>query len=210
MNLLLCLGFLLLFLWALKSSALAQRWRDRRYLNLAALCALAVLALWRIRAGIYEGLDLHFLGLTVMTLMFGWRSALVLASLAQGALLILGVDEWHNAAGLFWLGVALPVLTSFGWLTLCHNLLPRNLWIYVFVGAFFNGVLTFVVRTTGLGLWYSTQYDWTLVMDNYLILIPLFIFPEAMLNGFSTTMMVVYKPDWLATWNEREYLTGPK
>ncbi len=210
MNLLLCLAFLLFFLWALKTSALAQRWRDRRYLNLAALCALAMLALWRVRAGIYEGLDLHFLGLTVMTLMFGWRSALVLASLAQGALLILGVDAWHNAAGLFWLGVALPVLVSFGWLTLCHNLLPRNLWVYVFVGAFFNGLLTFVARTTGLGLWYSGQYEWAVLVDNYLILIPLFIFPEAMLNGFSTTMMVVYKPDWLATWNEREYLTGPK
>ncbi|MBY5993825.1 energy-coupling factor ABC transporter permease [Ferrimonas balearica] len=210
MNLLLCLAFFALLAWTFKASALAQRWRDSRYLNLAALCAVGILALWRVRAGIYEGLDLHFLGLTVLTLMFGWRSALLLASLAQGGLLLLGVDQWENAAGLFWLGVALPVMGSFAWLTLCHNLLPRNLWVYVFVGAFMNGALIFALRTLGLGLWYSGQYDWPLLMDNYLILIPLFIFPEAMLNGFSTTMMVVYKPNWLATWNEREYLTGPK
>ncbi|SHH37373.1 energy-coupling factor ABC transporter permease [Ferrimonas marina] len=206
LNLIAVVLFALLLGWAGRDSALWHNWRTSRYFHLTMLVAVATLCLWRIRAGIYEGLDLHFLAITLVTLMFGWRTALLVLSAAQTGLLLAGVDLWQHAGALFWLGIALPVGFSYLWLSLCHNLLPKNLWVYVFVGAFLNGALTFVIRTLGLALYYQGSYDWSLVMDNYVVLIPLFMFPEAMLNGFPTTMLVVYKPDWLATWDERRYM----
>ncbi|GAA5188827.1 energy-coupling factor ABC transporter permease [Ferrimonas gelatinilytica] len=210
LNLVLTLGYAVFLGWIFQASALRHNWRDSHYRTLCLCAAVGILCLWRIRAGIYEGLDLHFLALPLITLMFGWRSAILIATTAQLVLLLAGVDLWHNSSGLLWLGTALPIGVSYLWLMFCHNLLPRNLWIYVFIGAFLNGALIYAVRTFALALWYHGQYDWTLLQDNYLILIPLFIFPEAMLNGFPTTLMVVYRPQWLATWDEKGYLHGDK
>ncbi|GAA4900953.1 energy-coupling factor ABC transporter permease [Ferrimonas pelagia] len=206
LNSVLLVLYLLFLIWILRTSALKHNWRQQTYLNLALCAAAGLLCLWRIRAGIFPGLDLHFLALPLITLMFGWRSAILIASLPQLILLLLGVDLWQHAAGLLWLGVALPIMISYLWLSLCHTLLPKNLWFYVFAGAFANGALIYALRTASLGLWYQGWYGWEVIVDNYLILIPLFLMPEAMLNGFPTVLLVVYKPQWLATWNEQQYL----
>ncbi|SDK00133.1 Uncharacterized membrane protein [Ferrimonas sediminum] len=162
--------------------------------------------LWQLRAGIYDGLELHFVALTVTTLVFGWRNAIVVGSLALLASVGLGSEPWQGAGAIGLLGVAAPIGLSFAILTLSHNTLPRNLWIYIFVDGFFNGIVCFVARTLLLASWFSFEYDWTIIRDNYLILMPLFFFPEAMLNGFTTTLLVVHKPHWLATWREEQYL----
>ena len=38
------------------------------------------------------------------------------------------------------------------------------------------------------------------------ILIPLLAFPEALLNGMAVTLLVVYQPQWLFDYSDREYL----
>jgi uncharacterized membrane protein len=38
---------------------------------------VALIALWHLNAGIQAGLNFHLLGATAMTLMFGWRLAVV-------------------------------------------------------------------------------------------------------------------------------------
>ena len=196
-----------LMIHCIRQGGLWQSMRQHSYLlhlTLGTIVGLA--ALWRLRAGIYEGLELHFVALTVTTLIFGWRNALLVGSAAMLILMLFGVEPWQQAGVIALLGIAAPVLLSFAILTLSHNTLPRNLWIYIFIDGFLNGILCFVARTLLLALWYSGEYDWTIIRDNYLILMPLFFFPEAMLNGFSTTLLVVHKPHWLATWREEQYL----
>ena len=51
-------------------------------------CALVLAVLWRIKAGILPGLELHILGVSAVTLILGWRLA-IFASVLASALLIL-------------------------------------------------------------------------------------------------------------------------
>ena len=53
-------------------------------------CALVLAILWRIKAGILPGLELHILGVTAVTLILGWRLAIFASSLAS---LLLGVSR---------------------------------------------------------------------------------------------------------------------
>ncbi|TKB58389.1 energy-coupling factor ABC transporter permease [Ferrimonas aestuarii] len=192
-----------LALYCLRTGQLWQRIRSHSSVQHLTLgFTVGLFLLWQLRAGIYDGLDLHFVALTVTTLVFGWRNAIVVASLVQLAIMAVGIEPWHSGGIMALLGIAAPILLSFAILTLSHNYLPRNLWIYIFIDGFLAGIACFVVRTLLLSLWFSGQYDWYIVQDNYLVLMPLFFFPEAMLNGFTTTLLVVHRPHWLATWQD--------
>ena len=50
-----------------------------------------------------------------------------------------------------------------------------------------------------LGSYYAIDgiYSWDTVIDNYMLLIPLILFPEGFINGVTMTLLVVYKPEWV-------------
>src|SRR5690625_5480574 len=60
------------------------------------VCVLMLIFLWTLKTGIQPGLDVHFLGLTAVTLMLGWRLCIVLAPIALLSLTIFGVYPWHD------------------------------------------------------------------------------------------------------------------
>ncbi|NIR62013.1 MAG: hypothetical protein GWO02_22280, partial [Gammaproteobacteria bacterium] len=83
----------LLAAWALYLPVLARAvlrapWRDlaeRGRLHAFLGACVSLMVLWRIEAGISPGLGFHYLGATVLTLMFGWRLALIaLAAVLAG------------------------------------------------------------------------------------------------------------------------------
>lgn len=89
-----------------------------------------------LRAGLHEGLEIHFLGLTSLTLLLGWRLALLAPCLT---LLILGAFGVTDLAEFGWqalIGVALPVATSWLLFLASWAWLPRHLFVYLFVAAF--------------------------------------------------------------------------
>lgn len=61
-----------------------------------------------------------------------------------------------------------------------------------------------------LGGYYSLQgtYDWITIKDNFIVLIPLMLFPEGMLNGMTMTLLVIYKPHWVYTYQDKFYIDG--
>ncbi len=86
--------------------------------------------------------------------------------------------------------------------------MPKHLFVYLFVAAFFNGALTMVVHLLLISGWMyvSGLYLWGYIVDNYLALLPLLLFPEALLNGMAMTLLVVYKPEWVRTFADRDYI----
>ena len=83
----------------------------------------------------------------------------------------------------------------------------RNMFVYVFVCAFFPAALGIAIKMGLIGGFYTLNgtYPWDVVVDNYEVLIPLMLFPEAMLNGMTMTLLVIYKPDWVYTFNDKHY-----
>jgi uncharacterized membrane protein len=171
---------------------------------------VALIFLWRLRAGLSSGLEIHFLGMTTLTLVLGWDLAV-----CAGVLICLGTTamfqpHWHLLP-LDVLGkVIVPVLVTSGILTVVKQKLPKNFFVYFFICAFLAGGLgaaaTILTRGGYLGL--AGVYPWTTVVDEYFLYLPLIFFPEAFLNGTLMTAMLVYLPDWVRTFDSKHYING--
>ncbi len=49
-------------------------------------------------------------------------------------------------------------------------------------------------------------YSWHIIEDNYLMISTLMLFPEAMFNGMTITLLIIYKPEWVYTFYDKLYL----
>jgi len=169
----------------------------------------AVLAmLWWLKAGIHPGLDVHFMWLTALTLTLGWRWALFSSALSVLVYTLMGGIEWLEMAEYGLIGCALPILFSYAVYSFAFHYLPRHYITYIFFCSFMVGALSIAVKMlTYAGYYYFTEaYTWSTLVDNYLVLIPLLLFPEGLLNGMAMTLLVIYKPHWVKTFYDEAYL----
>lgn len=170
--------------------------------------AAAVAILWWFRTGIYTGLEIHFLWLTALTLVLGWRWALVSSLLSLLIVAATGIIDWQVIGVVGLIGCVVPILFSYLVYLLAYHKLPRHFFVYVFVCSFFTGAASIALKMFVFSLFYAQMdmYQWHVLSDNYLVLIPLLLFPEALLNGMTMTLAVVYRPEWVATFYDKQYL----
>ena len=167
-----------------------------------------LLALWSIRPPPLAGIEIHFLGATVLTLMFGARLAVVALSLVLLGTAVLGRLD-PAALSLHLLVLAcLPVTASRAVLWAAERWLPRNLFVYLFIPSFLGAALTLAVTgAVSLGL-IGTLADAARAHMAWqsLPFCLLLAFGEATLSGMVLTLMVVYRPDWVGTFDDGRYL----
>lgn len=171
---------------------------------------LLLAGLWWMRVSAHAGLELHLLGLTSMVLLFGWRLAMVGGS---GALLILaaaGIYDWA-ALGLNGLiGVILPVLLANRLHDLIYRWLPKHYFIYLMVSAHFSSMLVIaaVALSGGLLMLLLGGQPWSRVGGEYFLFLPMIMLPEGFLNGALLTMLTILKPEWVRSFDDRDYIDG--
>ena len=200
--------WLVLLAFSLNASLLRTLGAHPLYQHLCLGGAIVLVPLWTLRAGLHEGLEIHFLGLTSLTLLLGWRLALLAPCLTLLLLAYFGVIPLTDIGWQALIGVALPVATS--WLLFLGSWawLPRHLFVYLFVAAFLGGALSISAKViaSALLMGVSGTYSWHTISADYLSIWPLLLFPEALLNGMTMTLLAVYRPHWVNTFFEREYL----
>jgi uncharacterized membrane protein len=163
---------------------------------------------WLLRAGIGSNLNFHFLGFTLMTLLFGWRLALIAATA------IVGITFWRLDAGLLAVPSntlvmgGIPILITHWLLRWSQRRLPTNIFIFVFVNAFLAAILSIVavIAVGSLLLWWTETFSAYYLQTNYLPYIPLLMLPEGLLNGMLTVIAVVYVPQWIPAFDDARYL----
>lgn len=182
--------------------------KDRHQQHLVFGTAASLFVLWLLKAGIFEGLDVHFLGLSVLTLMLGFRYAVLSSFLALLGAHCIGYGSWENMGINGVLGNVLPIVITYLFYMLSFHRIPRQLFVYIFVCAFFPAALSIAAKTLALGSYYYVEgiYSWDTIFDNYILLTPLLVFPEALLNGMAITILVIYKPSWVYTFHDKFYL----
>ncbi len=176
-------------------------------LNVFLGATVATLGLWMIHTGIRPGLSFHLLGATALTLMFGPWFALLALGLINGALAL-----WHgqlNAWPINWiLYGALPILFSWRLYRFVDRRLTNHFFVYIFLNAFFGAALA--VSLTGLAstafLALSEAYTLDYLLDQYLPYCLLMAWSEAFSTGMLISIIVVYKPTWIATFDDARYL----
>lgn len=183
---------------------------DRIQLSLIATLILA--SIWMLQTGIQPGLNIHFLALTTLTLCLGWRLAIVCGTVALVLVTLLGINAWHSFGVNLLLGVIGPVCFTYFVFLLTYSYLYRHLFIYTFIAGFFNAALTLAVSMLAFALYayFTGMHSWTIIVQDYLSILPLVMFPEGLINGMSLTALVMYRPEWVCTYSDRDYLFKKK
>lgn len=204
--------------WVLSLPVLLLAFKKADWKGLAAsgrfsalgMALLLILFFWSVKAGIYPGLNVHLLGGMLLTLMFGpWIAMLVLSGMVfvwAG----LGIGGWWSA-GVNLLALAIvPVLIAYAILRMVERHLPRHFFIYIFIVAFIGSALT-IAALSGVVTFFllsSGAYSLDFLVYNWLVSMVLAAWGEALSTGMLITLLVVYKPDFVSTFDDNLYLKG--
>jgi uncharacterized membrane protein len=185
------------------------RWlSDNTRLNVFLGMVVALVVLWSIRAGIRPGLGFHLLGATACTLMFGPRLALIAMTLVMLGAVFSGGLQWWSLPLNVLVMAAVPVGISAAVLRAVERWLPAHLFVYIFAVAFFGAAAAMVA--TGLAatllLGAAGIYTFEYLAAEYVPWFLLMAWAEAFITGAALTLLVVYRPDWVATFDDKRYL----
>ena len=164
--------------------------------------------IWMIRAELPTGLNFHLLGAALVCLLFEWQFALFATAIVVAIHTALGSLPWENYA-LNWLTLGvIPVVFTRLMLYVVQRHLPLNYFIYIFINCFFvDGISVYLAGgVASMWLYYLLNYSSHLVLEQYLPTLFLMVLPEALTTGIIMTMLVVYKPTWVATFHDSWYL----
>lgn len=197
----------LLLFWCLRTAPW-RRLADSGQFNVWLGTIVVLMLMWSMKAGVRPGLNLHLLGVTAFTLMFGRQLAIIGLCAVLAAVTVNSDMGWQPFALNALVMAAFPSFLAYGFLRLVERWLPANFFIYIFIGTFFGAALVTVATglvASGL-LVVAGVYPATMLADDYLPYFLLLGFSEAWLNGAVITLMVVYCPSWVSTFDDRRYL----
>jgi uncharacterized membrane protein len=199
-------------LWCLRTAPWS-RLADSGQCNLWLGTIVVLMLMWSMNAGVKPGLNMHLLGATVFTLMFGRQLAIVGLCAVLAAVTFNGGGSGHEIG---WQAFALnalvmavfPAFVADAILRLVERWLPPNFFIYIFVATFFgadlNTVATGLLATLLLAA--AGIYPSSMLWADYFPYYVLLGFAEAWLNGAVVTLMVVYYPHWVGSFDDKKYL----
>ena len=199
-----------LLLLAIARAPWIELFSDARRQHLLFGSTFALLLLWLVQRDFDGGVSFHFLGLTAAVLLLDWPLAVLAGAVAQAGLILLGqldVDAWGFN---FLLWVALPVAIAEGCALWVERQQPRNLFVYIFLCGFFPAALTaLLVALLGLWILQADGFELPFWLQDYAGYLWLIMFPEAFINGTVVSALVIFKPEWLETFNRTRYLQAP-
>lgn len=181
---------------------------ERAFQHVTFAVMLALFVLWSADAGVKDGLSIHFLGLTALTLMYGWKSAFALSVFISFLLALSGEYIFYELPEQLLLSCLIPIAISYGVFLASYRYLPRNIFVFIFVAGFFNGAITGTLHLliSSAYLLHTLSYDWQTIVHHYLIFTPLLAFPEGLLNGMTAAVLTVFKPELLRVFSDRDYI----
>jgi uncharacterized membrane protein len=168
-----------------------------------------VLGFWQMKASIQPGLAFHLLGASALAMITGRDKALLGLAAVLAADTAYGHAEWRSF-GLAWLIVAfIPVTLTqylFAW---AQRALPANYFIYIFVNCFAASMLSMwsVGLLTCALLTISGAYPLDFLMEEQLPYYFLMGWPEGFSTGIYMSLLVVWRPQWVSTFDDAFYLS---
>ena len=203
---LLSLGVLAWALWGrpwqvlVADTALQHRWLG---------ATLAVLLMWQLRAQAVDWLTLHLLFTVLMTLVFKAPLALVSNVLINIAMVVVGRNEWVLlGANVLVTGIVPAAVIVTVW-RLVDRRLPDNLMVFLFACGFFGAALATLgggLAAVVLIIVAGTDPQAIYLAQEYARFLPLLMPSEAFITGMLMSILLVYHPSWVATFNDHRYI----
>ena len=200
---------------ALLAAIASARWRalaaEPRRLHLVAGGALVCLLLWLLNIHVANGVVLHFLGVTTLTLVVGWSFTLIGLGVVLVPFTVLQQLPWEGLGLSFCLSVLLPATVTRALLVLLYRPSLRHPFVY-FLGAGFagGGLVVLTLATVVAVLFWLGGLDGNLdTMMEFWPLVFLCMFSEGFINGMCVSAFAVFFPDWVKTFDDHFYLDNP-
>ena len=197
---------LALYLLVLVIAVLTAPWRSllarRERQNALGLAIITLPMLWSMSPGLPGGVGFQLLGMTTVTLIFGWQLAVVIGTITGLILLIVGT--WQQAALPVNLAlvVLIPVAVTMAVLAAANLLRRTNLFVYMLGVGFFGSMLALLASLWVGVLLLNPDLDHPLVL--------LLTFPEGFLNGALISALTVFYPEIVRTYDDVRYLGKPR
>jgi uncharacterized membrane protein len=198
----------LVLLWFCWRTGEFARLKEVSRLNLFMGVAVALMVMWQIRTGVKPGLSFHLLGASIATLMFGFWRGWLAASLAAVATALAGKASL-SALGLeIMVFCAVPAAITHHLFRLVDRRLPNHFFIYVLVSGFFVTALAIALTALAATLVMSLSgaYPLDYLLEHYAPYFILLAWSEAFTTGMLATLMAVYRPEWLETFDDNRYI----
>lgn len=172
---------------------------------------LSLVVLWAMAFHPAAGITLHYLGMTAMTLLFGWALAVLAGALALLALVLLQQAALEVLPLTWLLTAVVPALTTSALLYWLERSRVRNLFVFLlgigFAGAMFTSVALALTGLIVLAL-LGQQALVSAAFENAPLLL-LLMFSEGFINGAAVSTITVYFPQAVRGFNEDRFLAGP-
>ena len=195
-------------------AAATAHWRallavpQRQHVLLGGL--LALLLLWLLTFRVIDGVWMHLLGVTSLTLIVGWRFAVIGGAVVMAVYLRLQGRDLAALPLAMLFSVFIPASSTrlLGYVLRRYGM--KNLFVYQLGAGFGGGLLSVLV----LGIvslpvfWVIGQGGWVdLALENWPFIL-LVMFPEGFINGMLITAFTTFFPDVVKTFDDGFYLDG--
>ncbi|MCG7598715.1 energy-coupling factor ABC transporter permease [Halomonas sp. McH1-25] len=170
---------------------------------------LFVALLWQLRAQAVDWLTLHLLLTVLLTLVFTAPLALLANALVNVAMIMLGKVAWPLLGVNVLVTGVVPALVTVGLWRLVDRRLPDNLFVYLFVCGFFGAALATLMSglcTVGLVLVGATSPEVLRLVHDHALFLPLLMPSEAFITGMLLSLLLVYHPHWVMTFDSHRYI----
>lgn len=206
-------GWLILLsslVWALKTAPWHKIDGDRGAQHVLLAMTVIVFFVWQFSAALDNGLNFHFLLMTLLALMFAPQFAIMSMVLAM-----IGVT-FQSDLGWLALGInatlmgVIPIAITWLMFKLGAKFLEANFFVYVFYNGFFSASVGAVVSLALITLVMLTNETHSLetLKQSFIPFIPLMATPEGFVNGMILAALVILKPNWLSSFHDRNYING--
>lgn len=172
---------------------------------------LVLFIIWQINISLNLDVAIHFLGVTTLSLMFGWPLALLAALIAQSGFLFFGQGQLDSFALNYFVNAVAPIAFTWRLHLWIESKKPQNPFAFIMGAGFLSCLLssTLVAMLAGIMLYLGGTFVFGLELLDYISYLPLFIFPEAVVNCMFISGFSILQPHWVQAFNDERYFQEP-
>ncbi|WP_067217256.1 energy-coupling factor ABC transporter permease [Marinomonas gallaica] len=185
---------------------------DGRLQNRFLGSVVALVLLWQMSVDLNVGVIIHFIGMTTITLFFGWPLAIVAGIVAQSVDLFWALNQWPVYGVNLMFNVIIPVALTWWMHCFIERFKPSNPFVFILGAGFFGCVVSTTVSSlvAVVALKLFGEFELKLSAEEYLGYLPIFVFPEAVVNGMFISATTILYPHVVTTFNEARYFKESK
>lgn len=173
-----------------------------------ALSILGLAVFWQLNVHVEEQFILHPLGMMWLVMACGPALAMLAGSLALVLSAFMGDYVSMGLAVPLLTTVIVPALAGALVLRLIDRIPQRNLFVYMLGAGFAGAMLTVqaMAAVQWLYVWALGPAPLLVIVEDYYYLTWLMMFPEGFINGALVTVLTVFTPDLVKTFDDHHYL----